>query len=78
MVSVKNIKIENSIVSFDYFPNCEELKGFVRYDIKADKVIEHIPSQEGEWDAYVSHAINAVLDAIEENNLSPILYEYWY
>lgn len=78
MVSVKNIKIENSIVSFDYFPNCEKLNGFVRYDMKADKVIEHIPAQIDEWDAYLSHAINVVLDAIEENKIAPVLYEYWY
>ena len=78
MVSVKNIKIENSVVSFDYFPNFEEPKGYVRYDMKTDKIIEHIPAQEDEWDAYVSHSIDAVLDAIGENNLSSVLYRYWY
>lgn len=78
MVRVENIKVSGDIVSCDYFPENKENKGFVKYDIKKDKIIEWKPTEENEWEAYVSHALSTILKAIKNNDMKPVLYSYWY
>ena len=78
MVRIENIKIEGDIISCNYFPDNKELKGFVKYDRKKHKIIEWNPTQENEWEAYVSHSLSTIIKAIENNNIEPIMYSYWY
>ena len=78
MVRIENIKIEGDIISCDYYPDNKDLKGFVKYDREKDKIIEWLPTEENEWEAYVSHSLSTIIKAINNNNLEPIMYSYWY
>ena len=79
MVIVKNIKIDGDVFSFDYYPEGKESKGYFKYNRKTNEIVQHIKSEENEWDAYLRHAYLVVKKAIEKGQEIPeTLMSAWY
>ena len=75
MVIVKNIKIDDDVFSFDYYPEGKESKGCFKYNRKTNEIVEHIKSKENEWDAYLKHAY-LVIEKGQE--IPETLMSAWY
>lgn len=80
MVKITNIKIDENIVSCNYYPEDGDKYGFISYDMENDKYIDRICSDEGKnEDMYIGHAIHKVIQIVQEKKEIPKeAYSVWY
>lgn len=45
VLKLKNIKLNGSIMSCDYYPEDTDYKGFIAYDMEKDKMVDYVPSE---------------------------------
>lgn len=79
MVVIKNVKIENDIVEFDYVPENQGEQGHIKYNYKTDETLEYKPTLYDDTLDYVGHAKASIEWFIENNKEIPEEYtEIWY
>ena len=79
MLNLKNIKIDNGIISANYIPEDSEEVGFVSIDIKNGKVIDSVYTEyDGTLHAYFSHAVFALKKLIKEKEIPKERLVMWY
>ncbi|MBP3307960.1 MAG: hypothetical protein J6L90_00815 [Clostridia bacterium] len=83
MVILKSIKLNNDIISCDYFPEGGEKGGYIAVDINTHQIVEHRPSCfEGRLffkeETYASHAIDRLIELSKESVIKEASAVMWY
>ncbi len=79
MVIIRNIKIDNDFVEFDYFPEDQEEKGYIKYNYKTDETIDKVPTSYDNSMDYLGHAKVAISRLLKTNKDIPKeICEMWY
>ena len=79
MVIIRNIKRNDSVVEFDYYPENEQEKGSIIYNYNTKTIISHIKTIYDDVMDYAGHAIDAIERYIEQNKDFPSeICEMWY
>lgn len=81
MVELKNINRDNRFIWCDYFPESESKAGYIKVDLQAEEIVEHIaaPSESEERPSvYAYHAMKKLLDIQNRDPLPEISGAAWY
>lgn len=80
MNKIKNVKLENNILAFEYIPENSGNVGFVNYDIEKDEFININPSKsDNKRMSYAKKATWFLLDEIEnDKELQEEYLQMWY
>ena len=79
MVTLKNIKKGNKIISADYYPEDSTEPGHIVVDIESQKIISQITAKEDEgWGLYAIHARNGLLEVAKSGKIPEKKVVMWY
>ncbi len=79
MLTLKNIKKDNKIISADYEPENSGLIGNIKLDITSGKVIDCTSTELDEpLPMYLHHAVNGLIKLAHKENLPNEKLIMWY
>ena len=83
MIRLKNIKLENNIISADFYPEMETGGGIISVDARTGEVVNFEPAPR-DFDSPSPHAVNRLMEIVrlqEEGKIKVIPNEsivLWY
>lgn len=79
MLKLKNIKKNNGIISAEYDPEDSGKIGSITVDIESEKMIESNASElDNEFPIYLNHAITALLEMKDDEEIPEEKLVMWY
>ena len=79
MLRLRNIVKSDTQISADYYPEDSEVKGFVSVDIESGEILDSdTTSYDEPFNAYLSHAVQALSKMADSDTMPPEKVIMWY